>query len=329
MTTCNQAVQIILDTDMDSDCDDTAALAVLHALADAGEAEILATATCGRNPWTPLAIDAINTYYGRPGIPVGAPRGAAPLRESRYTRTLAERCPHALPAAEAAEDAVQLYRRILEQAAAQSVTLVTIGYHTNVSSLLQLPAQGARLSGVDLVRRSVRQWVCMGGNFTGSPARDNLVLGQGVGRNANFLVDPQATFHAIRHWPSRLMFAGREVCSVPSGLQAGLRLADTPPDNPVRLAYECYFGGQVQNRHIADLVAVLFAVRGLRDYWDAHTTGHMNLNSDMTFQWVEDGAQGQGYLLKKRIDGQPNDRRIERICEDLMTRPPARLKPRR
>src|SRR5438046_2179973 len=35
-------VKVIFDTDMDSDCDDVGALAVLHALADRGEAEILA-----------------------------------------------------------------------------------------------------------------------------------------------------------------------------------------------------------------------------------------------------------------------------------------------
>jgi hypothetical protein len=36
-------VRIILDTDMSGDCDDAGALALLHALADQGECEILAT----------------------------------------------------------------------------------------------------------------------------------------------------------------------------------------------------------------------------------------------------------------------------------------------
>ena len=38
-------VPIIFDTDMDNECDDAGALAVLHALADEGEAEILAVVT--------------------------------------------------------------------------------------------------------------------------------------------------------------------------------------------------------------------------------------------------------------------------------------------
>ena len=40
--------KVILDTDMLTDFDDVGALAALHALADAGECEILATVSCTR-----------------------------------------------------------------------------------------------------------------------------------------------------------------------------------------------------------------------------------------------------------------------------------------
>lgn len=63
---------VILDTDMGGDCDDAGALAVLHVLADRGEARILAVTSCTSAEATPGCIDAINTYYGRPEIPVGA-----------------------------------------------------------------------------------------------------------------------------------------------------------------------------------------------------------------------------------------------------------------
>src|SRR5687768_10367927 len=69
-------VRIIFDTDMDSDCDDAGALAVLHALADRGEAEILATVASSKNPWSAPCVDAINTYYGRGDLPIGVPKGA-------------------------------------------------------------------------------------------------------------------------------------------------------------------------------------------------------------------------------------------------------------
>ncbi|NLF33072.1 MAG: hypothetical protein GX591_19580 [Planctomycetes bacterium] len=308
------AVRILLDTDMDGDCDDAAALAVLHALADNGEAEILAVGTCGKNPYAPQTISAVNAWYGRGDIPIGAPKGEAPLRTSRYTQTVAERCPHPLRTAEDAEDVVALYRKLLTQADDHGVTLVTIGYHTNVAALLRSP------DGIELVRRKVSRWVCMGGNFIGSPARDDLTLG-----NANFLVDPAATYDAINHWPRPVVFAGREVGSVPSGLTAGARLAETPADNPVRIAYECYFGGVCKPRHVADPVTVLYAVRGLRDWWDLHDTGFMDLQPDMAFEWKDGPGRGQAYLLKKTLpDGATTDRAVERVCEELMIQPPKR-----
>ena len=53
-------VRIIFDTDMETDCDDAGALAVLHALADNGECEILATVVSVRDPWSAATVDAIN-----------------------------------------------------------------------------------------------------------------------------------------------------------------------------------------------------------------------------------------------------------------------------
>ena len=65
------AVKIILDTDMGPDCDDAGALALLHKLEKLGEAEILAVMHCTSSIWGPGCIDAINTYYKRPDIPIG------------------------------------------------------------------------------------------------------------------------------------------------------------------------------------------------------------------------------------------------------------------
>ena len=62
---------MIFDTDMDSDCDDLGALAVLHALADRGEEEILATVTSSQNPWSAPCVVAVkliplsSSYFSR------------------------------------------------------------------------------------------------------------------------------------------------------------------------------------------------------------------------------------------------------------------------
>ena len=117
------------------------------------------------------------------------------------------------------------------------------------------------------------------------------------------------------------MFVGREIGSVPSGLAIGESLAKTPENNPVRMAYFHYFGAQ-KSRHVADPTTVLYAVRGLRDYWDIQTKGRMDLHPDMKFEWVPGPEAGQAYLLKRKVDGKPNDRYIESVLDTLLIQPP-------
>lgn len=311
-------VNIIFDSDMDGDCDDVAALALLHVLADRGEAKILATVASSRSEYTPQCIDAINTWYGRGDLPIGAPQKIGIARASKYTRAVAERLPHTLKHGTDPENAVEVYRRVLMAEPDHSVTIATVGFHTNLASLLKLPAAGDKPSGVDLVRQKVKQWVCMGGNFIGKPARDDLKLG-----NVNFQKDADAALFAIRNWPGKIVFVGREVASVPSGLKVGQAFAKLPENHPVRIAYEAYFGGLCQDRHIADPATLLYAVRGAGDLWDVQDKGSIMLNDDLTFEWNYDVDQKHAFLLKKQVNGKPNDRAVEREVESLIMTPAA------
>lgn len=304
-------VPIIFDTDMDTDCDDAGAMAVLHVLADRGECEILATMVSVAHPWSAPTVAAINAYYGRPNLPIGQVKGGGVNEPSRFAKKIAGEFPHAIKSADDAPDALPLYRELLEKQPDHSVVIVTVGYLRNLKNLLESPG------GPELVKRKVKTYVCMGGNFIGTPAHDDLKLG-----NVNFQRDPQSALYVIQNWPTPIVFGGREVCSVPSGLTCGTSLAKTPPNNPVRRAYEHYFGGTLKNRHVADLVSVLYAVRGLRDYWDLHAGGHMDLQNDMKFTWRDTPDRQQSYLLKKRINGQPNDRTIEAVLDELLIQPP-------
>lgn len=281
-------VKIIFDTDYDTDCDDPGALAVLHALADRDEAEILATVASGRNPQSPAAIDVVNTYYGRPDIPLGMPR-KGPGGKSRYTEGLAARFPHDTRP-EDVPDAVSVYRRILAGRPEPGVVIVTVGYTTNIAALLKSgPDIHSPLTGPELVKRSVSSWVCLGGNFFGTETT-----------NPNFTTDSAATIYAVDHWPVNLTFVGREIGSHPSPLRAGKVLADTPADNPVRVAYELFTGVPVRAHHCADLTAVLYAVRGLRDYWDIETRGYLHFIGDRcALEWRRDSDKNQAYLIPK------------------------------
>jgi hypothetical protein len=311
-------VRVILDTDMDSDCDDAVALGVLHALADRGEVDILAVMVSALNRHAGPCADAINTYYGHPDIPIGTARRPAPDQPSLYTEGVARRCPHDLVDNLAAPDAVELYRSILQAQPDQSVTIVTVGDMTNLSKLLELPRAGELFAGKDVVRQKVRMWVCMGGNFIGKPARDDLK----VESNNNFTLDSKATYAAITRWPGPITFVGREIGSVPSGLEAGASLSKAPRDHPVRIAYELYFGGVAKDRHLADPATVLYAVRGLGDFWDIEDRGGMELNHDMTFEWQYDVDRGHAYLLKKPGDAALSHEHVEQEINELMLAPP-------
>ncbi len=315
--TASSPVKIIFDTDMETDCDDTGALAVLHTMADKGECEILATVVSVKDLNSVATTDATNTYYGRPDLPLGMVKGAGVLEKSKFASHIAAEFPHDVKSSDNVPDATQVYREVLEQQPDQSVTIVTVGYLTNLRNLMQLPPEPGHLSGPDLIKAKVKQWVCMGGNFIGTPPRDDLKLG-----NVNFQRDPTSAFAVIANWPVPLVFVGREIGSVPSGLKLGASLDRTPTNNPVRRAYEHYFDGKLKDRHVADLVTVLFAVRGQRDYWDIQSKGQMALHSDMTFTWNLDSDKQQAYLLKKSRNGQNNDRDIEAALDVLLIQSP-------
>lgn len=311
-----EPVRIIFDADMDSDCDDVGALAVLHALADLGECEILATVASSQNEWTPACMDAINTFYGRGNLPIGAPKRAGTQKKSKYARPIAERFPQDLGTT-GIPDAMDVYRRVLAAQPDESVVIVTVGYLTNVADLLRLPAGDDQPSGRELVERKVVRWVCMGGNFIGRPAYDDVKLS-----NNNFTFDKANSLYAVSHWPKPLQFVGREIGSVPSGLKVGANLKRLPEANPIRFGYAVWFDGEPQDRHVADQTTVLCAVRGLRDYWNEESHGYMDLQPDMTFTWRNDRDSQQSYLLKRSIDGKSNDRTIERIIDELMLQSP-------
>lgn len=309
----SEPVRIIFDTDFESDCDDAGALAMLHALADRGECEILACVTSGVNADSPAAVDVINTWYGRGDIPLAASK-RGPNRSSRYAGYLADHFPHDTPTAAQLPDPADLYRQVLAAQPDGSVVICTVGYTTNLKDLLESgPDAASPLNGTELVARKVRQWVCMGGNFWRDDHDPNLME-----------YDPASTIFAVGNWPTNITFAGREVGSVPSPLRAGARLQQTPADNPVRVAYERYFDGTARDRHCADQAAVLHAVRGHQGYWDLHTEGSMVFTGGKDYEWRASPDRDQDYLVPYGgWQTYTNERELEELIEDLMVAPPA------
>src|SRR4051812_15416734 len=119
-------VKIILDTDFGNDCDDTGALAILHQMAYNGEAEILATMYPMNDEFGAAAIDVVNTYYGKPNIPIGTYKGTYVYKGKHndfYNSRLVNNFPNDLRSGKNAPDAIALYRKVLSSQPDNSVTI--------------------------------------------------------------------------------------------------------------------------------------------------------------------------------------------------------------
>ena len=306
----DKKTKIILDTDMDTDCDDTGAAAVLHALADKNEAEIVATFVSSLFPYSPLCLDAINHYYGRSDLVLGALKreGASIDRGSRYAKEIAEEFPHRFQSPEEVPEALSLYRKVLESADPNSIKIVTIGYASNLRYLLKSePDEISDLSGRELVAEKISEWVCMGGDF---PEQKN------PGKFGNFKPDPQAINEAVELWPESVPITFFGV-TLGGRIHTGKRLLkETPENNPVRRAYELFLGDKT-TRPSWDQGSVLYAVRGLGDRWERHEEGSIYLFENGTMEWHKKPDKNQSYLVEKKDP----DKVAEEI-EQLMIQPP-------
>lgn len=288
--------KIILDTDMLTDCDDLAAMAILHKLADYGEVDILATVVSSKHPKSAAVVDVVNCYYGRGNMPIGAPKNGAGVYKghSVFLEPVSNEFPHSVMTNETVPDAVYVYREVLSKAADSSVVIVTIGYMSNLAVLLKSEPDGfSELNGCDLVEQKVKHWVCMGGNFPVDSAGDNV----------NFTRDGEAAFYAINNWPGEIIFVGREIGH---NIFIGDRFRSMDESNPVRRAYQLHrekAGKSDWNHHTADPCTILFAVRGLRDYWTMSEYGYLDLKEDCSFEWVESPDGNQRYVFQKMDRG--------------------------
>ncbi len=306
------AVKVIFDTDMSGDVDDCGALAILHALADLGEAKIMACVVNGRDADNAAvaAVTAINAYYGRADLAVGAYHGKlGGVSKSKYTATIRDEFPHAAPADDKAPDALTVYRQALAGAPDGSVVIISVGFLMNLEELLDSKADDiSPLSGTELVQKKVRRLVVMGGQFPNPKAYKeyNFAAG-GIG---------PCTQRVVANWPTPILFDG---FSIGQGIITGKALTATPADNPVRRAYELYGNALKNGRSSWDPTAVLAAVRDPRKYWDVSAEGCCTVEKSGANEWSATPNRGHSYLVPK-ID----NAEMAKILDELMTRPPGK-----
>jgi inosine-uridine nucleoside N-ribohydrolase len=298
---------IIFDTDMGPDYDDVGALTLLHAFADNKEAKILATMASTNYEGVAAVLNVLNTYFKRPDIPLGvAAAHALAIKDfQHWTDTILARYPHRINNNDEAEDAVKLYRKILAGNPDSSIVIVTVGFLTNMSDLLQSqPDEHSPLAGIALVNRKVKRLVCMAGRF---PA----------GSEFNIEKDGRSSKYAFEHWPGEIIFSGWEIGSkIKSGISL---LNDRSIDNsPVKDVFKIGINASAEDREGRmswDQTAVLVAVRGVAP-WYTMQKGSIQVDEKGHNTW-DTNAGKQYYLVASRP---PTE--VETIINDLMMHQP-------
>jgi len=212
---------------------------VLHALAREQRADILAVMVSSGDPFSAPAVSVLNHYFQKPDIPVGRVARPRATHESSYSETLATMF---AGARDSYPDSVGLYRKMLAAQPDHSVTIVTIGFLTNLADLLVSAGdQHSPLGGSELVRKKVKLLVCMGGDYP-------------QGKEWNFYQDARSAQQVVKNWPTRIVFVGFSL-----GLQVltGQPLREAPESSPVKQVYLLH--NQFAGRPSWDQLAVLYA----------------------------------------------------------------------
>ena len=298
-------VNVIFDTDMGGDCDDVGALFLLHGAVERGEARLLATIGCVSSDAIAPAIDGINTWFGRPEIPVGTLKDPDLLPGPHYTAELAARYPHKFPTSKDYPDAVTLYREVLAKQPDDSVVVVAVGPLRNLANLLKSrPDAASPLDGTALVAKKVRRLDVMGGNY---PPSANAKDGEW-----NFKQDPAAAALVCSTWPTPVLFNG-EGGSTNSGRRVTYEM---PEHNPLTMAYAKYAGvGFAGDRLSWDPVSCLVTVRGAAPWYEV-VSGGVNVTDPLTGinTWQAGADRGHSYLVLKCRKSE-----VEKALEDMQT----------
>lgn len=291
------SVRIIFDTDFGGDADDLGALAMLHNLKNAGECELLAIMLWSNDKYVVPAVNAVNTFYDNPHIPVGIRNKEAPTGEDwRYNKPLADALPNELTNQDVPL-AVDLYRKILAEQEDNSVVIVTVGPLKNIKDLIRSqPDDYSDLTGKELLEQKVEKMVIMGGQFPEGDWEWNFYGSmEGVTR---FVLDNL-------HVP--IVFSGYEIGVV---IKTGPRFHELDPDHPLYIGYrhfsehapwmvDYYEEGKITPNSTYDQTAVLYAVRGgVGKYWEKVENGYCIPDDTGGNHWktVDDKPTNHAYL---------------------------------
>lgn len=272
--------KVIFDTDITGDVDDVLALAMCHTLADRGACDLLGVTISKVDPLTASFVDAENTFYGRPDLPIGVTRDpAAQKRQSKYLK-LADSpdFPHDLKRNEDAQEAVALICDLLAKQPDHSVSIVSVGIASNMANLLKSER------GPALIKLKVRLLSIMAGAFA-------FCNGTNYHLEANVINGIGFMQTVANQWPEEvpIVWSGYEIGeALPFPRIAIKRDLDYTPHHIVKEAYLLHSGPE-HDRPCWDESAVLYAVLPEREFFGLSQPGHVKVLDDGFTRFMPQG----------------------------------------
>ena len=270
--------------------------------------------------------EIINTYYGRPEIPVGCAKdigksGAEPEHIKRYGATVKKYAKWAKHLnSNDAPDANAVYRRVLAAQPDHSVVVCSVGFLTNLRRLLETkPDDISPLDGKALVAQKVKLWVAMACKYPS-------------GKEYNSANDPESSRIALENWPTPIVFSDFEYGR---DCYAGRTLAESgAKENPVAEV----FAGNIPTRDEVradsakwnkrcsgmggraswDQTAALISVRGWEPYCNAVRGAYRMVGKNGEDEWVPDENSPHLRVTEKRAKAE-----VAKAIDELMCRRPA------
>jgi hypothetical protein len=291
-------VRLIIDTDMGNDIDDVIALALAHRLQDLGECEILAVTASKPDPLSAQFCGSVNAYFDRPKIAVGEAMTGPKTQDGGYL-------PLALvyPGGAKPQPAVALLRKTLAEQPDGSVTIVQIGFSTNLSDLLETkPDAHSSLSGRDLVRKKVKTLSLMAGAFT-------PVWGNDRHLEYNVVKDIASARNLAEEWPTPMVFSGFEIgLALPFPLSRTKREGDDLIEDACRI-YDKTLG----TRPSWDQTSVLQAVRPKSAGFKLSPPGRVIIEPDGFTRFTPKTGGSHRYLIVPKGQNEAIIKQMERL----------------
>ncbi|WP_157209214.1 nucleoside hydrolase [Mariniflexile maritimum] len=310
-------IKVLFETDMGNDVDDALALDMLYKYVDEGKIDLLGIMSNKESPYSSEYTDIMNTWYGYPQIPIGIIRNGPDCENdaTNYAKSVSllqnekgeQLFKRSLKNHNQLPDAHILYRKILSEQPDNSVTIISVGFSTNLARLLETPADDiSRLTGKELVAKKVELLSTMAGCFN----NDELF-------EYNVVKDISAAKKVFAEWPTPLVTSPFEVgiaIKYPgSSIENDFSWASI---HPMVEAYKSYLE-MPYDRPTWDLTSVLYAVEGA-SYFNLSLAGKINVTEKGATKFTPESEGTRYYLTVDSIQGS----NIKQHLIDLLTKQP-------